>query len=154
MNLTFAYILYCQSPALFLAAAALLLCFICRVRRHPVRAWVDLVLAVLAAVGGVMLYYFGMFYEHFTIHNFWQLRAPGWVGLVLMALLILFLLYRGMMHSLARRRAARQAEKAEKSRLKELEDAKSTAYASGKADAQAAAVSQEHTSEQGESDKA
>ena len=144
MNLTFAYILYCQSPALFLASVMLLLCFICRIHKHPVRAWIDLVLGILAAAGGVMLYYFGMFYEHFTIHNFWQLRAPGWVGLVLMALLILLLLYRGMMHSLARRRAAKQAEKAEKSRLKELEDAKSTAYASGKADAQAAAVTPEN----------
>lgn len=140
MNLTFAYILYCQSPALFLAAVTLLLCFICRIHKHPVRAWFDLVLGILAAAGGVMLYYFGMFYEHFTIHNFWQLRAPGWVGLVLMALLILVLLYRGMMHSLARRRAAKQADKAEKSRLRELEEAKSTAYASGKADAQAAAA--------------
>ena len=36
--------------------------------------------------GGVALYYLGMLYDHFTIHDFWQIRVPGWVGLVLAAL--------------------------------------------------------------------
>lgn len=50
-------ILYCQSPALFLLAVVLLICFLLRRQAHRVRAALDLVLCILLLIGGVVLYY-------------------------------------------------------------------------------------------------
>ena len=141
MSTTFDYILYCQSPALFLAAVALIICFAFRMRNHRIRAILDLILGIVALIGGVFLYYLGMLYEHFTIRDFWRIRIPGWVGLALTAILLAALLYHSIMRRIIRRRSAKAAERAELLRLQELEDAKNTAYASGKADAEAALTS-------------
>ena len=73
-------ILYCQSPALFLLAVVLLICFFLRRQAHRVRAALDLVLCILLLIGGVVLYYLGMYGDCFTIHDFWQIRTSGWVG--------------------------------------------------------------------------
>lgn len=54
-------ILYCQSPALFLLAVVLLICFLLRRQAHRVRAALDLVLCILLLIGGVVLYYLGMY---------------------------------------------------------------------------------------------
>ena len=80
MDKTLGYLLCCQSPALFLGALALLAGYIIRHRNHRVHAALDLVLAIVCLLGGVALYYLGMLYDHFTIHDFWQIRVPGWVG--------------------------------------------------------------------------
>ena len=112
-------VLYCQSPALFWCALALIVCFFVRRGAHRVRAVLDLVLGLLCIVGGVALYYLGMYNDAFTIRDFWQIRTAGWIGL-------------------AARRAARQAERDEKTRQKELEDARTRAYAAGQEDAKAA----------------
>lgn len=74
-------ILYCQSPALFLLAVVLLICFLLRRQAHRVRAALDLVLCILLLIGGVVLYYLGIYSDCFTIHDFWQIRTSGWVGL-------------------------------------------------------------------------
>ena len=42
-------------------------------------------------IGGVVLYYLGIYGDCFTIHDFWQIRVPGWVGLVLAAIVIVVL---------------------------------------------------------------
>ena len=78
-------ILYCQSPALFLLAVVLLICFLLRRQAHRVRAALDLILCILLLIGGVVLYYLGMYGDCFTIHDFWQIRTSGWVGLGVVA---------------------------------------------------------------------
>ena len=50
-------VLYCQSPALFWCALALIVCFFVRRGGHRVRAVLDLVLGLLCIVGGVALYW-------------------------------------------------------------------------------------------------
>ena len=78
-------VLYCQSPALFWCALALIVCFFVRRGAHRVRAVLDLVLGLLCIVGGVALYYLGMYNDAFTIRDFWQIRTAGWIGLALTA---------------------------------------------------------------------
>ena len=74
-------VLYCQSPALFWCALALIVCFFVRRGAHRVRAVLDLVLGLLCIVGGVALYYLGMYNDAFTIRDFWQIRTAGRIGL-------------------------------------------------------------------------
>ena len=73
-------ILYAQSPALFWCALALIVCFFVRRGAHRVRAVLDLVLGLLCVVGGVALYYLGMYDEYFTIRDFFLIRTAGWIG--------------------------------------------------------------------------
>ena len=80
-------VLYCQSPALFWCALALIVCFFVRRGAHRVRAVLDLVLGLLCIVGGVALYYLGMYNDAFTIRDFWQIRTAGWIGLAAVVLL-------------------------------------------------------------------
>ena len=79
-------ILYAQSPALFWCALALIVCFFVRRGAHRVRAVLDLVLGLLCAVGGVALYYLGMYNDAFTIRDFWHIRTAGWIGLAVVVL--------------------------------------------------------------------
>jgi len=109
---------------------ALLAGYIIRHRNHRVHAALDLVLAIVCLLGGVALYYLGMLYDHFTIHDFWQIRVPGWVGLVLAAIVIVVLFVQNIGKAAARRRSEKEA--------KELEEAKSAAFASGQAAAASA----------------
>ena len=55
LDKTLGYILCCQSPALFLAALALLVAYLAG-RKHKVRAFFRLLLCILCAAGGVALY--------------------------------------------------------------------------------------------------
>ena len=80
-------VLYCQSPALFWCALALIVCFFVRRGAHRVRAVLDLVLGLLCIVGGVALYYLGMYNDAFTIRDFWHIRTAGWIGLAAVVLL-------------------------------------------------------------------
>lgn len=135
MKATLEFILLTQSPALFLAAAVLLVCFLFQRKKHRVRAALDLTGALLCLILGVALYYLGLLHAHFTIHDFWRIRVPGWVGMGLVAALTVFGLYRSARKAIGKRRAEKQAAKAEAERIRELEDARTAAYASGKADA-------------------
>ena len=108
-------ILYCQSPALFLLAVVLLICFFLRRQAHRVRAALDLVLCILLLIGGVVLYYLGMYGDCFTIHDFWQIRTSGWVGLGVVAAGSVWHLCKVCKRGVERRRterAARQTEEA------------------------------------------
>ena len=116
-------VLYCQSPALFWCALALIVCFFVRRGAHRVRAVLDLVLGLLCIVGGVALYYLGMYNDAFTIRDFWQIRTAGWIGLAAVVLLTAWQVIKATRRSVSARRAARQAERDEKTRQKELEDA-------------------------------
>lgn len=138
MDKTLGYLLCCQSPALFLGALALLVGYIIRHRNHRVHAALDLVLAIVCLLGGVALYYLGMLYDHFTIHDFWQIRVPGWVGLVLAAIVIVVLFVQNIGKAAARRRSEKEAARTEDAHRKELEEAKSAAFASGQAAAASA----------------
>ena len=49
-------ILYCQSPALFLLAVVLLICFFLRRQAHRVRAALDLILCILLLIAAAWCY--------------------------------------------------------------------------------------------------
>ena len=132
-------ILYAQSPALFWCALALIVCFFVRRGAHRVRAVLDLVLGLLCVVGGVALYYLGMYNDAFTIRDFWHIRTAGWIGLAVVVLVTVWQVVKAT-------RAARQAERDEKTRQKELEDARTRAYTAGQEDAKAAARVAENVS--------
>ena len=129
-------ILYAQSPALFWCALTLIVCFFVRRGAHRVRAVLDLVLGLLCVVGGVALYYLGMYNDAFTIRDFWHIRTAGWIGLAVVVLVTVWQVVK----------ATRQAERDEKTRQKELEDARTRAYTAGQEDAKAAARVAENVS--------
>lgn len=140
MDSTFGYILVCQSPALFLAAIVLLISYFTRKRNHHVKAVLNLILAIVCALCGVALYYMGMLHDHFTIHNFWQIRTWGWIGLIIVAILSVYLICRSFKRMSDRRKAEKEANRSENARQQELEKIRSEAYEAGKAEAQAAAA--------------
>lgn len=139
-------ILYAQSPALFWCALALIVCFFVRRGAHRVRAVLDLVLGLLCVAGGVALYYLGMYNDAFTIWDFWHIRTAGWIGLAVVVLVTVWQVVKATRRSVSARRAARQAERDEKTRQKELEETRSRAYAAGQEDAKAAARVAENVS--------
>lgn len=110
MDTTLGYILCCQSPALFLAAILLLLCYLTNRRTHRVRAALLLTGCILCAAAGVALYFLGMGQEHFTIRDFYAIRTPGWIGLILVAVIALWVAVRSFL-SASRRRAAEKASR-------------------------------------------
>ena len=93
LDKTLGYILCCQSPALFLAALALLVAYLAG-RKHKVRAFFRLLLCILCAAGGVALYFLGIYKEYFTIRDFFVIRAAGWIGLAIAAFFVLLALVR------------------------------------------------------------
>ena len=133
-------VLYCQSPALFWCALALIVCFFVRRGAHRVRAVLDLVLGLLCVVGGVALYYLGMYNDAFTIRDFWQIRTAGWIGLAAVVLVTAWQVIKATRRSVSARRSARQAERDEQ------EEARSRAYAAGQEDAKAASRVAENAS--------
>lgn len=135
MDHTFGYILCCQSPALFLLAAALLIVFFVRRGKARFVAVVSLLGCIVCVALAVLLYYQGMLHKHFAVENFWQVRGPGWVGLVLVAALIVYWLIKLLKRVSVRRAAEKEANRTENLRRKELEDAKNAAYEAGRADA-------------------
>ena len=139
-------VLYCQSPALFWCALALIVCFFVRRGAHRVRAVLDLVLGLLCIVGGVALYYLGMYNDAFTIRDFWHIRTAGWIGLAAVVLVTAWQVIKATRRSVSVRRAARQAERDEQARRQELEDARSRAYAAGQEAAKAASRVAENAS--------
>ena len=110
----------CQSPALFLLAIALVLDFFVRKGRARLRAILALLGAGVCIGLGFVLYYQGMLQEYFEVKNFWRIRAPGWVGLVLAAALLVYVLIKAIARASARQ---------------EMESAKNAAYEAGRADA-------------------
>lgn len=139
MDSTFGYILVCQSPALFLAAIVLLISYFTRKRNHHVKAVLNLILAILCALCGVALYYMGMLHDHFDIHNFYLIRTWGWIGLIIVAALSIYLICRSFKRASDKRKAEKEANRSENARQQELEKIKAEAYEAGKAEAQAAA---------------
>ena len=121
--------------SLFFAALSFLACYLVLRKKHKIRAALDLILAIVCFGGGIALYYFGMLKEYFTIHDFWQIRLPGWIGLGITAAVVVVMTYRSAMKLIRKRRAEKLAAKAESDRIRELEEAKNAAYESGKADA-------------------
>ena len=93
LDKTLGYILCCQSPALFLAALALLVAYLAG-RKHKVRAFFRLLLCILCAAGGVALYFLGIYKEYFTIRDFFLIRTAGWIGLAIAAFFVLLALVR------------------------------------------------------------
>ena len=91
MENTIGYILCCQSPALFLLAIALLIRFFVRKGKARVRAIVSLIAALACIAAGVVLYYQGLLLEYFTLRTLWQIRTAGWIGLAMVAALLLFI---------------------------------------------------------------
>ena len=102
MNHTFGYILCCQSPALFLLAIALVIRFFICKGRAKFRAVLSLIGGLVCIALGVVLYYQGLVREHFAVRDFWHIRIPGWIGLALMAALLIYLSLRAFLRFSAR----------------------------------------------------
>lgn len=116
LDKTLGYILCCQSPALFLAALALLVAYLAG-RKHRVRAFFRLLLCILCAAGAVALYFLGIYKEYFTIRDFFVIRAAGWIGLAIAAFFVLLALVRAFFAAADARRAQKEANRAENERL-------------------------------------
>ena len=124
LDKTLGYILCCQSPALFLAALALLVAYLAG-RKHRVKAFFRLLLCILCAAGAVALYFLGIYKEYFAIRNFFVIRAAGWIGLAIAAFFVLLALVRAFFAAADARRAQKEAARAENERLaREAETAK------------------------------
>lgn len=133
MENTIGYILCCQSPALFLLAIALLIRFFVRKDKARVRAIVSLIAALACIAAGVVLYYQGLLLEYFTLRTLWQIRTAGWIGLAMVAALLLYLSGRAFVRYAARRRAQKEAVRAENAHRQEVEQARAEAYEAGRA---------------------
>lgn len=118
MDTTLGYLLCCQSPALFLLAASLLVAYLTG-REHKVRTFFRLLLCILYAAGGVALYFLGMYKEYFTIRDFFHIRTPGWVGLAVVVFFLLLTLVRAFFAAADARREQKAAARAENQRLHE-----------------------------------
>ena len=86
-------------------------------------------------IGGVVLYYLGMYGDCFTIHDFWQIRTSGWVGLGVVAAGSVWHLCKVCKRGVERRRTERAARQTEEAHRQALESARREAYEAGKADA-------------------
>ena len=116
MNHTFGYILCCQSPALFLLAIALVIRFFVCKGKAKFRAVLSLIGGLMSIALGVVLYYQGLVREYFAVRNFWHIRVPGWIGLALMAALLIYLSFRAFLRFSARRSEQKEAIRAENAR--------------------------------------
>ena len=115
-------ILCCQSPALFLAALALLIRFF-TLGKHKLRRGAALAGAMLFLAGGVGLYFYGMYRELFTIRDFFRIRPAGWAGLGVVLAVILLLLFNGMKNRASRKKLARAEVQAQLDKQAALEQA-------------------------------
>ena len=117
LDKTLGYILCCQSPGLFLAAAVLVIAYFAGRRKHRFKAVLKLLLGIVCAVGGVALYYLGMYDEYFPIRDFYQIRPAGWVGVGIAAFFTLLALVRAFFAAADARREEKAANRAENQRL-------------------------------------
>ena len=117
LDKTLGYILCCQSPGLFLAAAVLVIAYFAGRKKHRFKAVLKLLLAIVCAVGGIALYYLGMYDEYFTIRDFYQIRPAGWVGVGIAAFFTLLALVRAFFAAADVRREEKAANRAENQRL-------------------------------------
>ena len=117
LDKTLGYILCCQSPGLFLAAAVLVIAYFAGRRKHRFKAVLKLLLGIVCAVGGIALYYLGMYDEYFTIRDFYQIRPAGLVGVGIAAFFTLLALVRAFFAAADARREEKAANRAENQRL-------------------------------------
>lgn len=123
MDKTIGYVLFCQSPALFLLGLVLFFSYLFRRKRHKVLAVIDLILAILSFGGGVALYFVGMSQGYFNIHNFYQIRTAGWVGLAIVAILAVIAAIKAFARVADERRTEKAAIRAENARRNEEQQA-------------------------------
>ena len=126
LDKTLGYILCCQSPALFLAALALLVAYLAG-RKHRVKAFFRLLLCILCAAGAVALYFLGIYKEYFTIRDFFVIRAAGWIGLAIAAFFVLLALVRAFFAAADARREQKAAIREENARLNQESQAETPA---------------------------
>ena len=116
-------ILYCQSPRPVSAGGGAADLLPPAAAGPPVRAALDLVLCILLLIGGVVLYYLGIYSDCFTIHDFWQIRTSGWVGLGVVAAGSVWHLCKVCKRGVERRRTERAARQTEEAHRQALESA-------------------------------
>ena len=133
LDKTLGYILCCQSPALFLAALALLVAYLAG-RKHRVKAFFRLLLCILCAAGAVALYFLGIYKEYFTIRDFFVIRAAGWIGLAIAAFFVLLALVRAFFAAADARREQKAAARAENQRIAQEKEAEAKAAAEAEAE--------------------
>ena len=86
-------------------------------KKHRFKAALKLLLGIVCAVGGVVLYYMGMYDEYFTIRDFYRIRPAGWVGFGIVAFLTLLALVQAFFAAADARREEKAANRAENQRL-------------------------------------
>ena len=149
METTLGYILCTQSPGLFLAAVMLLLFYFARRREHHVRAVMDLVLCIVCAAGGVALYFLGMGKEYFSIRDFYVIRTPGWIGILVVVAFAVWLVVRGFLALNRRRMAEKVANRAANAEAHQREEeAKAAAKQQAEQEKAANAAAVAHISEE------
>lgn len=148
LDATLGYILCCQSPTLFLAAALLLICYFARRRAHHARAILDLVLCILCAAAGVALYFLGMGRGYFSIRDFYEIRTPAWIGMAAAAAIAVWLVIRAFLAANRRRRAEKEANRAANAEAHQREEeAKAAAKQQAELEKAANAAAVAHISE-------
>lgn len=133
LDKTLGYILFCQSPGLFVLALLLLVEFLGS-RRHRVRAFFRLLGCILCAAGGVALYFLGIYKEYFTIRDFFHIRPAGWVGLVIAAVIVVLTAVRAFFAAADARREQKAAARAENQRIAQEKEAEAKAAAEAEAE--------------------
>lgn len=149
LDTTLGYFLCCQSPTLFLAALLLLLCYFTRKKAHHARSVLDLILCILCAAGGVALYFLGMGKEYFSIRDFYVIRTPGWIGMLVVVAFAVWLVVRGFLALNRRRMAEKEANRAANAEAHQREEeAKAAAKQQAEQEKAANAATVAHISEE------
>jgi hypothetical protein len=139
METTLIQILVCQSPALFLLTLFLLICFFANHKRRQALAVVELIFSILLLILGVALYFIGIGQDVFTIHDFYNIRTAGWVGLAVVAVVTLWILIGKLRRSSAKRQEEKDSIKAANAQALAVEKARAEAFEAGRAAAAGAA---------------
>lgn len=149
LDTTLGYFLCCQSPTLFLAALVLLLCHFARKKAHHARSVLDLILCILCAAGGVVLYFLGMGRGYFSIKDFYVIRTPGWIGMIVVAVIAVWLAIRAFLAANRRRMAEKEANRAANAEAHQREEeAKAAAKQQAEQEKAANAAAVAHISEE------
>ena len=136
LDKTLGYILCCQSPALFLAALALLVAGMGGSRSAVREKAVSHLARLVAGMGGAVVPYqqglleaierlvvvpsardMGIYKEYFTIRDFFLIRTAGWIGLAIAAFFVLLALVRAFFAAADARREQKAAIREENERL-------------------------------------
>lgn len=133
METTLIRICVSQSPALFLLTLFLLICFFANQKKRHTLAVFELIFALLLLILGVALYFIGIAQEAFTIKNFYEIHTPGWIGLVVAGIIVIWIGLHKMRRSSAKHQEEKDAIRAANAQKLAVEQARAEAFEAGRA---------------------